>query len=377
MTTTVIAPDLGGVSYVARRVSDGLDDTSAIYIGSDGSVSSASCQCRPVRPTLRGSRPVAGRALRAVWTHRRCLLRSSSIHLELGRTAVGPFWFGLGAALLSRRRLVSVLHDGPIVVRNPGAAVFFTGRRWQSAIAYRLFAPLLNRTLVAMLRRRTTSTLTLGDQASRSARQAGWPQVRRVWLGADVARADSPSPAEADYVLLAGYLGPGKGLDVLADAWAKAHPRLRLIIAGAPAADQAEWVGAVRARFATGPCPPTWLGYVAEDEFARLIAAAAVVVVPYEVSNPASGILVRALVEGRAVIASDVAAAAGELLDGVNGLVVPPGDPVALAQALMALDESPELRASLGRSAAAHAAIRHTWTRHLSAVRASHRLAPR
>jgi len=101
-----------------------------------------------------------------------------------------------------------------------------------------------------MLRRRTTSTLTLANQASRSARQAGWPQVRRVWLGADAARAGSPSPAEADYVLLAGYLGPGKGLDVLAEAWAKAHPRLRLIIAGTPSGGSGGMVGVVRARFA-------------------------------------------------------------------------------------------------------------------------------
>jgi glycosyltransferase involved in cell wall biosynthesis len=60
-----------------------------------------------------------------------------------------------------------------------------------------------------------------------------------------------------------------------------------------------------------------------------------------------------AMHQGLPVIATDaVGAAAGGLVrDGRNGLVVPAGDPAALAGALRRLQGDPELRARLGAAA--------------------------
>lgn len=63
--------------------------------------------------------------------------------------------------------------------------------------------------------------------------------------------------------------------------------------------------------------------------------------------------LPKALIEGasagRALVASDVTGCREMCLPGVTGLLVPPRDPVSLADALEKLVKSPELRRSLGR----------------------------
>lgn len=61
--------------------------------------------------------------------------------------------------------------------------------------------------------------------------------------------------------------------------------------------------------------------------------------------------LLEAMALGRPVIASNVGGLAEVLRDGETALLVPPGDPAALAQALGALGDDPERRAALGRAA--------------------------
>ncbi len=123
------------------------------------------------------------------------------------------------------------------------------------------------------------------------------------------------------------------------------------------------------------PAPPNWLGFVSDDEFARLVAEAAVVVAPYRRSNPASGVLVRAMVEGRAVVATRVPAALDCLEDGVSGLLVEPDDPQALAEALELRMGDPALRDRLGAAAASSAAARFTWPRYIERLTDAYRLA--
>jgi glycosyltransferase involved in cell wall biosynthesis len=62
-------------------------------------------------------------------------------------------------------------------------------------------------------------------------------------------------------------------------------------------------------------------------------------------------VILEAMASGRAVIASDVSAISNAIIDEETGLLVPPGDPVALAAALERVAESVLLRAELGRKA--------------------------
>ena len=92
-------------------------------------------------------------------------------------------------------------------------------------------------------------------------------------------------------------------------------------------------------------------GHVADGDVAALFHAADVVVLPY-VEASQSGVLTIAASFGKPVIATDV----GELGPTVRrhglGLVVPPHDPAALAEALLTLGRDPVLRGRLALQAA-------------------------
>ena len=105
----------------------------------------------------------------------------------------------------------------------------------------------------------------------------------------------------------------------------------------------------------------------------RLVAEAAVVVAPYRRSNPASGVLVRAMVEGRAVVATRVPAALDCLEDGVSGLLVEPDDSRALAEALELRMRDP----GAARSARSCGGEQRGSTIYMAALhRAAHRCVP-
>ena len=62
-------------------------------------------------------------------------------------------------------------------------------------------------------------------------------------------------------------------------------------------------------------------------------------------------VILEAMASGRPVIASDVSAIGSAIVDGETGLLVPPGDPVALASALERIAGSSSLRARIGERA--------------------------
>lgn len=64
--------------------------------------------------------------------------------------------------------------------------------------------------------------------------------------------------------------------------------------------------------------------------------------------------LLKAMALGKAVVATDIPACRGTVIDGVNGLLVPPRQPAALAVAVNRLLGSPEERRLLGRAAREH-----------------------
>jgi glycosyltransferase involved in cell wall biosynthesis len=97
-----------------------------------------------------------------------------------------------------------------------------------------------------------------------------------------------------------------------------------------------------------------FLGSATHAELPRMYAEADVVVVPsvYDRSGDRDGlpnVVLEAMASGRAVIASDVGGIASAITDNENGLLVPPGDPVALKAAIRRLSQSKSLREELGR----------------------------
>jgi glycosyltransferase involved in cell wall biosynthesis len=150
-------------------------------------------------------------------------------------------------------------------------------------------------------------------------------------------------------VLAAGRLAPQKGLDVLIDAaarWRDRDPRPVTVIAGA--GPLAAALGAQAAGLAAGDV--RLIG--PRSDVPALLGAADVVVVPSRWEARAL-IVQEAMRAGRPVIATRV----GGIPDlvGAGALLVPPGDPAALAAAVTAVLDQPALAARLGRSASAQA----------------------
>ena len=79
-------------------------------------------------------------------------------------------------------------------------------------------------------------------------------------------------------------------------------------------------------------------------------SAADIVVLPYVEQFGASGVMARAMAEGKPVVASRLNSFLEIIRDGVNGLLVDPASPGQLSDAIIRLLDSSALRDSLGSS---------------------------
>ncbi len=153
-------------------------------------------------------------------------------------------------------------------------------------------------------------------------------------------------------VLLFGRLYAYKGTDVLLRAWpriAEQVPEARLTLAGA--GDLSPW----RAELETlGNRVRMFNRFLSEEETSLCFAETALVALPYRQAS-LSGVALLAAAHACAVVASRVGAIPETVEDGVTGLLVEPGDPAALAAAIVALLRDPERRRRMGRAALARA----------------------
>jgi glycosyltransferase involved in cell wall biosynthesis len=152
-------------------------------------------------------------------------------------------------------------------------------------------------------------------------------------------------PRENGYLMFVGALGPHKGVHVLLEAWRQMRNRPALVLIGTRRADtpRVDDPAVVIAH----DVPP-----------AQVMAAwqhASIAVVPSVWSEPMGLVAVEAMLAGRPVVASDVGGLRDLVRPGVNGLVVPPGDPPALAAALDQLLDDPDARRRMGAAGRRHA----------------------
>jgi glycosyltransferase involved in cell wall biosynthesis len=163
------------------------------------------------------------------------------------------------------------------------------------------------------------------------------------------ARARLGVPPDAPVFLFSGILRPYKGWDLLLDAFREVRrevPRALLVLAGEPWGDAArlasEAGAAARAgrRFSGERAAFSGvrleLRYLPEEERTLWFAACDAVVCPYRHAT-GSGIAADAIAHGRALVGTRVAGLLEVVEDGVSGLLVPPGDAAALAEALVRL----------------------------------------
>jgi glycosyltransferase involved in cell wall biosynthesis len=144
-------------------------------------------------------------------------------------------------------------------------------------------------------------------------------------------------------VLYAGRLSREKGvLDLV-----RAAQGMKLVVAGD---------GPLRAQV------PQARGFLPRDELARLYSRAAVVACPSHREGFGVACL-EAMAHGRPVVAGAVGGLLDLVADGETGILVPPGDVVALRSALERLLGDRELRQRLGAAGRRRAAKEFSWDR--------------
>ena len=164
--------------------------------------------------------------------------------------------------------------------------------------------------------------------------------------------SDPPAPSSEQHTLFFGHWNRVKGLPVLMDAFdlvGERLPQATLTIAGAANPRDVDVDGIRRWAAGHGGRVELIEQYVPLDDVPALFARARTVVVPY-VAGYQSGIVHLAMTMGRAVVASDIGDIGSAVIAGETGLLVPPGDAAALADALEAVLTQPELAARMGAS---------------------------
>lgn len=192
----------------------------------------------------------------------------------------------------------------------------------------------------------------VSDMAMATARQALGGRYELVWNGVDIAslRTAPPWPGDDRTVLFLGRHEPRKGLGVLVEAVVSCGVDAQVWVAGeGPQTDELRERTLGDPRF-------QWLGTVSEEEKLRRLKGADVMVAPSLHGESFGVVLLEGMAAGAAVVASDIPGYRAVARPGSDALLVPPGDPEALAAALnKALAGGPEMKA-MRESAAQRAA---------------------
>lgn len=154
-------------------------------------------------------------------------------------------------------------------------------------------------------------------------------------------------------VLVAGRLTPWKGHRTLLEAMRLVrarHPRARLLVLGAVTFWEAAYEEELRAKAHEEGVADIvqWLGF--REDVAEILRLCSVFVLP-SVEEPFGRALVEAMATGKPVIGTNSGGVPEVVADGSSGLLVPPHDGAALAQAITRLLSNPTEAEDLGAAA--------------------------
>ncbi|HET8593381.1 MAG TPA: glycosyltransferase, partial [Solirubrobacterales bacterium] len=204
-----------------------------------------------------------------------------------------------------------------------------------------------------------SARIAVSEAAAWTGRRWFGGDYRIVPNGVDVAAAPRgpKPPSEEMRLLFVGRAEERKGLPVLLSAFEALVERVRsrLVIVGADPEEihrrvaDPELAGHIDA-----------VGKVSDEELWRRLGEADVLCAPSLAGESFGMVLIEAMAAGTCVVASKIAGYSDVVTDGVDGLLVPPADPQALAEELQLLAHEPERRTALGE-AGRRTAGRYDW----------------
>jgi glycosyltransferase involved in cell wall biosynthesis len=276
----------------------------------------------------------------------------------------------LSMIAMMRRRTTVILQCHNVGDKEPAA-----WKRW-----------LTNR----VLRRADALVVHARTEADEAWKRSGGRRVVKTFLpvhelgGAIPARADARATlhidAAANVALFFGHIRPFKGLDIALRAWRELHTDALLVVAGEAWWERADEYVQLAAELGLAQTKRRSdsqsdkagsrtresdlrktvrfdFRFIPDSEIATFFAAADVVLAPYRIEAQ-SGVALTAFHFARPVIATTVGGLP-EVIDGSNGMLVPPEDPAALARAVDEFFTTRD-RASMEQSAAA-SARKYSW----------------
>jgi glycosyltransferase involved in cell wall biosynthesis len=199
--------------------------------------------------------------------------------------------------------------------------------------------------------RRSDGVRTISGYTSGVVREVGVEPTATfaAFMDLDPFLASDPVPLpERPVALFVGVLERYKAVDVLAEAWRLAAPRvpeaaLHLVGRGT--------LREVAQRLVVElPAQARWDESLPAPEVAGALDAASVLVLPSR-SEGLGRVVVEAFCRGRGVVGSRVGGIPDLVEDGVSGILVPPGDAEALADALVRALSDRQLAERLGAAA--------------------------
>jgi glycosyltransferase involved in cell wall biosynthesis len=170
-------------------------------------------------------------------------------------------------------------------------------------------------------------------------------------LTTSVARLRIGLAPDDPVVMFFGQIKSVKGLRHLIHAFRQVvdeYPSARLVIAGPEWKHSFAEYAALIEQLRLTERVYTRIEYIPDDELGLYYSAADIVALPYTVAYQ-SAVLYMAYSFAKPVVASAVAGLAEVVKDGETGLLVPPADPEALAQALLVLLRDPLRAQRMGR----------------------------
>jgi len=260
------------------------------------------------------------------------------------------------AVLVQGAQETALVLAGRALARSSAKVILDLHGDWRAATrlygspSRRAFAPLgdlLARTAV----RHADGVRTISGYTSGLVRAQGLEPAAEFPAFMDLEPFVATSPValpDRPTALFVGVLERYKAIDVLAAAWRSVVARLpdaRLRIVG-----RGTMAETARSLVASLPDSLSWAESVPPDAVAAELDAATVLVLPSR-SEGLGRVVVEAFCRGRAVVGSRVGGIPDLVTDAETGLLVPPADTSALADALVRVLGDRELAAGLGAAA--------------------------
>ncbi|MCD4701804.1 MAG: glycosyltransferase [Candidatus Aegiribacteria sp.] len=314
----------GGIERYIHDLSSHLSgmghEVTVLVAGSGGSSEKVSgfnvieypCMCRIL------SNPISPRLCRILKT-----IPADILHFHL------PLPSAVAAWMLSRR-------DTPYVVTYHSDIV-------RQAFLLPLYGPLLRKFLKGAFRVIATSPV----YRETSIYLSDLENIDVIPIGSDLDVFRPPDTVQkGEYVLFVGRFRMYKGIEVLLDAWNEFPERRLLMVGGGPLENK------VRRRILEENLNIEVVSNPSDQELIELYQQASCLVLPSTLRSEAFGMVqTEAMACGIPVISTALPTGVPWVnADSVSGLVIPPGDPAALAAAVRELDD-PHLHSFLAAGA--------------------------